>query len=298
MFDCLFDDGVISSMLPPTATADLCLQSMPEYSDQRNGNSVAHFTGKTQAIIPDYSFTCSGNVTRWGAYVEPGGSSEEYHVNFQVWRPSHLAGCYALVGNNRLQRATPADNQITLEVPEEEQIQVQPRDVMGFYIQHLGGRSGGIQLLASVGADSVSVWHAGEIMSTDTGTCRLSVGEGGTLSSMIDRKPVVTAVVSKYTSTLQSHSQGVICMSILFEFTSYTHTGQESPTNTPLSSSTATFATLPADPTETADTAVTSAVFLILGAIIGCTVTVITAVAIAIYVMRKKRASKKAMIYM
>ena len=155
-----------------------------------------HFMGKTQAIIPAYSFNCSGNVTRWGAYVEPGGSSEVYFVQFQVWRPSQFEGCYALVGSNRLKQIPPINSQIKLEVPEEERIQVQPGDVMGFYTQHWNG-SGGIQLSASTAADSLPVWYAGVIMSTDTGACRLSVGEDRTLSSMINRKPVVTAVVGK-----------------------------------------------------------------------------------------------------
>ena len=55
-----------------------------------------------QAIVPANEFQCSGRVTEWGACVHPGGmSSEEYYIQFQVWRPTGPSGCYSLVGFNR-----------------------------------------------------------------------------------------------------------------------------------------------------------------------------------------------------
>ena len=56
--------------------------------------------------MPAYRFQCSGRVTEWRACVQPGGSSsEQYYIQFQVWRPTGIEVCYELVGFN-----TPLDD--------------------------------------------------------------------------------------------------------------------------------------------------------------------------------------------
>ena len=51
--------------------------------------------------MPAYRFQCSGRVTEWRACVHPGGSSSvQYYIQFQVWRPTGIGGCYELVDYN------------------------------------------------------------------------------------------------------------------------------------------------------------------------------------------------------
>ena len=99
-------------------------------------------------------------MTEWGACVHPGGGKEEYYIQFQVWRPTGTEGCYELVGYNeppmddrqegsevRDSRSTnreyeygilePVDHCVVLNVRENEQIDFQPGDVVGYYVNNL-----------------------------------------------------------------------------------------------------------------------------------------------------------------
>ena len=112
-----------------------------------------------QAIVPGYTFQCSGRVTWWGACVQPGSRSiDQYYIRFQVWRPTGISGCYSLVDFNRPVDGNgddgflsppdgtdgPLDRCVVLSVPEDQQIEVQSGDVVGYYVDHLN-RNGGIQ---------------------------------------------------------------------------------------------------------------------------------------------------------
>ena len=104
-----------------------------------------------QAIVPAYTFQCSGRVTEWGACVRPGGQMrEQFYIQFQVWRPTGPSGCYSLVGFNRPVgsqgedgvlsppgvSSAPLHRCVVLPVTEEEQIEVQSGDVVGYYVDH------------------------------------------------------------------------------------------------------------------------------------------------------------------
>ena len=130
-------------------------------TDERNTPDHDRF----QAIVPAYRFQCSGRVTEWRACVKPGGSSEQYYIQFQVWRPTGIEGCYELVGFN-----TPLDDArvegrgflsppgedtdplhrcVVLPVKENLQIEFRSGDVMGYYVNYFSDGDnrddGGIQ---------------------------------------------------------------------------------------------------------------------------------------------------------
>ena len=115
--------------------------------------------------MPAYRFQCSGRVTEWGACVQPGGfSSEQYYIQFQVWRPTGIEGCYKLVDYNiplddaRMSETEMSDSSIIIDaegflsppgnnsdplhrcvvlpVRENQQIEFQTGDVMGYYVDH------------------------------------------------------------------------------------------------------------------------------------------------------------------
>ena len=76
-----------------------------------------------------------------------------YTLVFQVWRRSGggqgTTGDYALVGNNHFPSIRPAwrgRSRILAYVPVEQQIEVCPGDVIGFYVQNTTRVNGGVQL--------------------------------------------------------------------------------------------------------------------------------------------------------
>ena len=120
-----------------------------------------------QAIVPAYTFQCSSRVTEWKACIDPGGmTADQYYIQFQVWRPSGGDGCYSLVGFNRPlnedgeegvlsspgNTGDPLGRCVELPVAEDQQIEVQSGDVVGYYVDYFrqgedeDGR-GGIQWL-------------------------------------------------------------------------------------------------------------------------------------------------------
>ena len=140
-------------------------------------------TDRFQAIVPAYTFQCTGRVTEWRACVSPGGSaSHQYYIQFQVWRPTAngVDGCYELVDYNiplddvwqeemTISDSTsiieaegflssPGDNGplsycVVLPVRESQQIEVQPGDVVGYYVDRfrdgVDRTDGGIQWISS-----------------------------------------------------------------------------------------------------------------------------------------------------
>ena len=138
--------------------------------------------------MPAYRFQCSGRVTEWRACVQPGGKSDEqYYIQFQVWRPTGIEGCYKLVDYNiplddaRMSETEISDGSVIIDaegflsppgnnsnqlhrcvvlpVRENQQIEFQPGDVVGYYVDHFKNEKertdGGIQWIV----DSEVVVH-------------------------------------------------------------------------------------------------------------------------------------------
>ena len=119
-----------------------------------------------QAIVPAYTFQCSGRVTEWRACVEPGGGGHnQYYIQFQVWRSTGINGCYEMVGYNTPSdddddseeflsppgggSNNPLDHCVVLPVRENQQIEFQAGDVVGYYVDSFNNgndwNNGGIQ---------------------------------------------------------------------------------------------------------------------------------------------------------
>ena len=121
------------------------IDSLPEFGDTGNNRPDHRF----QAIVPAYTFQCTGRyrVTEWMACVEQHGGDEQYYIQFQVWRPNGTTGCYSLVDYNHPldndvylvainNNNSPLDHCVVLTVEEDEQIEVQSDDVVGYYVDH------------------------------------------------------------------------------------------------------------------------------------------------------------------
>ena len=130
------------------AALQCSVENLPEFGStiERDRPEPDRF----QAIVPDYRFQCSGKVIEWGACVQPGSTRnvEQYYIQFQVWEPVGIDGCYRLVDFNDPDDAVvaeeylvPSDNGIVdrcvvLTVREERQITVQPGYVVGYYVDY------------------------------------------------------------------------------------------------------------------------------------------------------------------
>ena len=140
-----------------------------------------------QAIVPAYTFQCSGRVTEWRACVQPGGSSnEQYYIQFQVWRSTGIEGCYDLVGYNSPldgedsegflsppgdsdgRGGMPPDRCVVLPVTESQQIDFQAGDIIGYYVDHfrdgVDRDDGGIQWIED---DEVTVYYREDLPRED-----------------------------------------------------------------------------------------------------------------------------------
>ena len=127
------------------AALQCSVDKLPQLGDAPNRPRPGR--DRFQAIVPAYEFQCSGRVTEWRACVQPGGGGERYYIQFQVWRPSGPSECYSLVGFNRsvgsdgVLRPLGVDGDplrrcVVLSVTEDQQIEVQSGDVVGYYVDH------------------------------------------------------------------------------------------------------------------------------------------------------------------
>ena len=161
-----------------------------------------------QAIIPSYRFDCCGNITEWGAHVQPGGGNDDmmYTLDFQVWRPSptvESTGCYSLVGSNRF-TSVPLNDRVALVTPlPQERIQFQPGDVLGFYVESAREGDRGVVVLnerRDNGYETEEVWHADISNAVIPNlNCPFPVGSSRVLNTFTNAAPVISVSYSKST---------------------------------------------------------------------------------------------------
>ena len=113
------------------------MSNLPPFSDPGGGGGAPRIQYRQQVLIPSYQFTCSGVVTQWGAYVEPGGDRDRtvYIPTFQVWRPDGNGnGVYTMVGENAYTSPITVIDSRLLVNALQPFIEFQPGDVVGYYL--------------------------------------------------------------------------------------------------------------------------------------------------------------------
>ena len=152
--------------------------------------------------------------------LNPDGTSARFNFIFQVWRPApnvDVTGCYSLVDDFistdipigiqpsptiRVARITPSLA---------DQLQFQPGDVLGFYVEshgegdNLGDRgnpNNGVVLRTSGSYTSELVWYgsigAAITQISQTDSCPFPVGNTGTLDSRTHAAPVISVSIATY----------------------------------------------------------------------------------------------------
>ena len=143
------------------------------------------------------------------------GENASFTFDFQVWRPSPTVskdGCYSLV-NNYIVRSTslPVDPKVShvarvTPLPQN-QLQFQPGDVLGFYVESHGTSSdhdNGVVFLNDSNHASELVWHAridGAERTSQSGSCPYPVGTNGVLQTSRHVAPVISLSTTVYSCT-------------------------------------------------------------------------------------------------
>jgi hypothetical protein len=184
------------------------------------GSPSRRIQSEHQAIIPSYQLNCCGNITAWGLDVNPADSSADFDIDFQVWRPSptvNETGCYSLVGNyivrSLIINGTPAANHVARVTPSpQDQLQFQPGDVLGFYVESHGTSSdfdNGVVMLNN-GSHIDELVHFASIditsQSSQSGSCPYPVGSNGVLNSTTRAAPVISISTTMYDCSILSTS--------------------------------------------------------------------------------------------
>ena len=164
-------------------------------------------TDKLQFIIPSYTFNCHGRVVQYGACVQPGGNPDNdlYELELQVLRPlpvdQNNIQCFSVVGSYSQTGGpnSPPDNIdfcILIDIPSDDQIPVQPGDVVGFYYDLLRNDGGGVQL--DEDREDVTVFYRerASIPAPTISSCMLIAGLNN-IDITTTAAPVITVVVGK-----------------------------------------------------------------------------------------------------
>ena len=138
--------------------------------------------------------------------MQPRGNNDRYDIYFEVWRPTGTDGCYSLVGSNFVDNGAPGNVHnvracVVIDVPEDEQVIVEPGDVVGFYSDHvIGNGNGGVELDEGTQYENLEVWYRSisNPSQSDLEANSLCVGVGEDLSTQrTGDAPVITAVIGK-----------------------------------------------------------------------------------------------------
>ena len=143
-----------------------------------------------------------------------GNDDRQYTLNLQVWKPSPAVetnGCFSLVGANLFTSVSLSSRVAVVTPLPQAQIQFQPGDVLGFYVENARGDGRGVVVLNDLttqgdgGYETEEVWHA-DITGAPFGDddCPLPVGlpvpgSRRILTESTNAAPVISVSYSKYT---------------------------------------------------------------------------------------------------
>ena len=104
----------------------------PNFVDRSRDLIQFGFSGPGQILVGAYRFACDGFITQFDLFCRGNGSQT---AEFQVWRPNPPTDgmtTFTLVGKHVLLDVRPDQNNLlSYSVPQDQQIQVQPGDIVG-----------------------------------------------------------------------------------------------------------------------------------------------------------------------
>ena len=137
-----------------------------------------------------------------------GANSRHYTLDLQVWRPSPTdQGCYSLVGNNRFTSVPLEITQVAkvTPLPQDCCIEVQPDDVLGFFVDNPNNEKNGVVAIDEIDNDPTmysldEVWYGNVqgYMPSDS-ECPYPIGthNNAVLNTLRMAAPVISLAMSK-----------------------------------------------------------------------------------------------------
>ena len=192
---------------------------LPPFTDQGYvAGPPSRIRHRHQAIITSYRLNCCGNITEWGVDLNPNGTIARFNFIFQVWRPAsnvNVSGCYSLVDDFISTeipigiQPTPTIGVARITPSPADQLQFQPGDVLGFYVESHGQGSdpegdanNGVVLLTSGSYTNELVWYgsvgANTAQVSQTDSCPYPIGTTKVLSSSTHAAPVISISITTY----------------------------------------------------------------------------------------------------
>ena len=193
---------------------DVCsARNLPDFINYEDSKGDYRLPRNIQAIIPQYSFDCSGTVTGWGAFVRGGpGEDNAERIDFQVWR-SVDSREYELVGFNSFPGAIEEGRMLTnLDEMMEGQslITVQSGDVIGIYVER--SNEGWRVQETSLQSPSVTVYHTPAATPLFATGDTLTISDTNAYTTRVTA-PIITVTVSMGGSV--SWCKAGVCLSTL-----------------------------------------------------------------------------------
>ncbi len=170
--------------------------SLPSFGDPGNG-APRIAVNPIQVIIKSYKFQCCGRVGGWAAYVDPGGGKNErvYSIKFQIWRPMG-DNRFVKIGESSFPLLILATISLIQEViTNSEQLDFQPGDVVGYYLEQDGDNNGGLQFDSNFNIEEL--WYATGNSDLQNDNL-LEVGNAGDLSMSTNLGPIISISLGEY----------------------------------------------------------------------------------------------------
>ena len=181
---------------------------IPSHALTADNRPVLRLNGR-QVIVTSYQFQCCGTITAWRTYVSHSGLPHQngvYSISFQVWRPTTPElvdnGCYIMAGEDRYEKIILPEQPrglVNRTVPEPSPLNVQPGDVLGFFLTSTMEVTDGIHFNddEESGFTDEQVWYNTGSLAVNSAACPFPTGPDGVLSGSIRAAPVLSLNIGK-----------------------------------------------------------------------------------------------------
>ena len=165
-----------------------CIQNVPTNIADLPKAIALPEANMIQAIIPQYTFNCSGFVTSWVVAVK---MRMPRSMSFQVWRPigSSNPPVYSLVVSNAVTSVALSMQTFSITVPTPSSVLVMAGDVIGY---SYGGSIGDWKIQLNITSSQITVFYVTTAESNDMVSLRtFANATGAPMISAVFRKLVV-----------------------------------------------------------------------------------------------------------
>lgn len=205
---------LVTNKFACTRTGKGCVSGNPPFESQDLYYEYLKNRASNLLFIPEYKFACYGRVTQWGVFMPEHKTKldpfKTYNIDFQVWRRERngtkLLDCYQFVGSNYFPGFyTEKTGRFLGNVPKEQQIEVQPFDIIGVTV------SKKMQFYTDTFVDQQTMWYSETKLTpipSSTTVC-LETDSDSNITPTDDFMPLITATVGKSNIELRRRESAI-----------------------------------------------------------------------------------------